>query len=76
MFNANDPQLIVKNDEFALARAEAEYETAMNEIQNKDKRFDLELQTIDTEHQAIQTEMDSVSKVMDKNIDRTFKIFG
>jgi len=67
---------MVKNDDFEMARAEAEYETAMNEIQNKDKRFDLELQTIDTEHKAIQTEIDSVNKVMDKNIERTFKIFG
>ena len=75
-YSSGDAQLMTKNDDFELARVEAEYETAMNEIQNKDKRFDLELQTIDTEHQAIQTEMDSVNKVMDKNIDRTFKIFG
>ncbi len=75
-YSSGDAQLMTKADDFELARAEAEYETAMNEIQNKDKRFDLELQTINTEHDAIQTEMDSVTKVMDKNIERTFKIFG
>lgn len=75
-YSSGDAQLMVKTDDYELARVEAEYETAMDEIQQKDKRFDLELQTIDTEHSAIQTEIDSVNKVMDKNIDRTFKIFG
>ncbi len=75
-FTSGDAQLAVKDDEYELAKAEAEYEVAMNQIQAKDKRFDLELQTINTEHDAIQTEMDSVTKVMDKNIERTFKIFG
>ena len=75
-YSSGDAQLMVMNDDFELAKAEADYEAAMDKIQQKDKRFDLELQTIDTEHSAIQTEMDSVNKVMDKNIDRTFKIFG
>ena len=75
-YSSGDSQLMIQADDYELARVEAEYETAMSEIQQKDKRFDLELQTIDTEHSAIQTEIDSVNKVMDKNIERTFKIFG
>ena len=75
-WSSGDAQLVTKDDDYILAVAEAEYETAMNEIQGKDKRFDLELQAIDSEHSAVQTEMDSVTKVMNKNIERTFKIFG
>lgn len=75
-FNSDDAQLVTANDDVALAQAEAEYETKMAEIQSKDKKFDLELKQIETQHTAVQTEYDSVKKVMDKNIDRTFKIFS
>lgn len=74
-WTSGDSTLISESDDHDVAKAEAEYESTMNEIQSKDKRFDLELKTIDTEHNAIQTEMDSVKKVIDKNIERTFKIF-
>lgn len=56
--------------------AEAEYEAKTTEIATKDKMFDLSLRQIDTEHSALQTEYDSVKKVQDKNIERSFKIFG
>ncbi len=75
-YSSGDAQLVTESNDYELAKAEAEYEQAMNEIQAKDKRFDLELKTIDTEHSAIQTEMDSISKVMDKNVERSFKIFS
>lgn len=58
------------------AAAEAKYATEMASIQTKDKQFDLDLKNIDTEHNALQTEIDSVKKVVDKNIERSFKIFG
>lgn len=74
-WSSGDSTLNTKSDQSAIARAEAEYETTMNQIQNKDKRYDMQLKQIDTEHNAIQTEMDSVSKVISKNIERTFKIF-
>ena len=56
-----------------IAKAEAKYKRAMNDIKAKDQIFDMQLKNIDTEHQALQTEYDVVKKVMDKNIDRTFK---
>lgn len=62
-------------DKSYIAKAEAKYESEMADINGKDKRFDMELKNIDTEHQAIQTEVDSVKKVIDKNIDRSFKMF-
>lgn len=57
------------------SQAEAEYEASMAKIKTKDSKYDLELKKIDTEHSAIQTEIDSVKKVIDKNIERTFKTF-
>ena len=57
----------------AVAKAEAKYNRAMNDIKQKDNMFDLQLKNIDTEHQSLQTEYDSVKTVMNKNIERTMK---
>ena len=56
-----------------VAKAEAKYNRAMNDIKQKDNMYDLQLKNIDTEHTALQTEYESVKKVMEKNIDRTMK---
>ena len=63
-------------DDTAVTIAEAEYNKAMNNIENKDKRYDMELKNIDTEHNSLQTEYDSVKSVIDKNIERSFKIYS
>lgn len=55
--------------------AEAEYNKTMNEIEAKDKRYDIELKNIDTEHQSLQTEYDIIKSVIDKNVERNFKMF-
>lgn len=55
--------------------AEAEYNKTMNDIEAKDKRYDIELKNIDTEHQSLQTEYDSIKSVIDKNVERNFKMF-
>lgn len=47
----------------------------MNDIEAKDKRYDIELKNIDTEHQSLQTEYDSIKSVIDKNVERNFKMF-
>lgn len=75
-WSSGDASLQAKSDESDVARAEANYNTKLAEIKNKDTRFDLQLKEIDTEHSAIQTELDSVKKVMDKNIERSFKVFN
>lgn len=75
-WTSGDSSIQEKDDKTALARAEAEYETTMASIQSKDKRFDLQLKEIDTEHNAIQTEMESVNKIITKNIERSFKTFS
>lgn len=56
--------------------AEAEYQQQSAFFQSHDKKLELRLKQLDTEHSAIQTEMDSVKKVVDKNVESTFKTFG
>jgi hypothetical protein len=63
-------------DKRALAKAEAEYEHTLKQIDKKDKMFDLELSKLETERSALTTEYDSVKKVIEDNIDRTFGIFS
>ena len=62
--------------ELEITRAEAEYKKETNKIQAKDKRYDLELKNIDTEHESLQTEYDSIKSVIDKNVERNFKMFS
>lgn len=63
-------------DKSALAKAEAKYEHDTKEINQKDKKFDLELSKLETERNALDTEYKSVKKVIDENIERTFGIFS
>lgn len=58
------------------AAAEAEYTQQSQFFQAQDKRLELRMKQLDTEHSAIQTEMDSVKKVIDKNIEGSFKTFA
>jgi len=44
-------------------------------LQQEDRTLELRLRQLDTEQEALQTEMESVKKVIDKNIESTFKTF-
>jgi len=57
----------------AVAKAEAKYNRAMNDIKQKDSMYDLQLKNIDTEHTSLQTEYDVIKGVINKNIERTMK---
>ena len=61
----------------------AEYEKTMSAInakteviQQQDKSLELKLNQLDTEQNAISTEMDAVQKVIEKNVESTFKTFA
>ena len=56
--------------------ATAEYESKMAEIQTKEKKLQIDLNQIENQQKACDTEIDSVKKVIEKNIDRTFKTFA
>ncbi|HEY9745096.1 MAG TPA: hypothetical protein V6C99_02635 [Oculatellaceae cyanobacterium] len=47
-----------------------------SDLQAKDKRFELMSKQLDTQHQAVQTEIDSVQKVIQKNIEMSFKMMS
>ncbi len=63
-------------DDSTLAKAEAEYNYALQQIQAKDKEYDNELKALDTEHTALETEYDSVKQTIEKNVERSFKAFS
>lgn len=63
-------------DKSALAKAEAEYEHKTKQIDQKDKKFDMDLSKLETERTALTTEYESVKKVISDNIERTFGIFS
>lgn len=63
-------------DKAALAKAEAEYEHALKQINKKDKQFDLALNKLETERNALTKQYESVQKVIKENIDRSFGIFS
>lgn len=63
-------------DATAMKKAEAKYEKSLKEIDQKDKKYDLTLSKLETERTALTTEYESVKKVIEDNIDRTFGIFS
>ena len=63
-------------DKSKLAKVEAEYEHKMKEINQKDKKFDMDLNRLETERTALTKEYDSVKKVIQENIDKSFGIFS
>lgn len=72
MMYSNNTQI----DRAALARAEANYEYAMKIIDRKDKKHDMELKKLETERAALTKEYDSVKKVIDDNVEKSFGIFS
>lgn len=73
---SNAKDLIYIDDEAKIARAEVKYKKAVKEIQNKDKKYDQDLKKLDTEHNALQTEYESIKSVIQKNAERSFKLFS
>ncbi len=63
-------------DKAAYDKRIAEIDSKTAIIQQQDKTLELHLTQLDTEQQAIQTEMDAVKKVIDKNIEESFKTFA
>lgn len=58
------------------AEAEAKFKATQDKIQLIDKKLEMQLDKLETERNAIQTEIDSVSKVIDDNIEGSFKVFS
>ncbi|MCI1273764.1 MAG: hypothetical protein LKG27_04940 [Clostridiaceae bacterium] len=73
---SNCSSITEQTNDLAVTKAEAEYKTATNKIQAKDQKYDMELKNIDTEHNSLQTEYESIKTAIDKNVERSFKIFS
>jgi len=63
-------------DSKAMRKAEAKYEYNLRKIEQQDKKYDLSLSKLETERSALTTQYDSLKKVIDDNIERTFGIFS
>ena len=58
------------------AQAESDYEAKTAALKAQDQMLDMEIKQIETQHKAVETEWDSVKKIIEGNIDKTFKIFA
>lgn len=74
--STNNNYLQEVSDDTDLKKAEAKYQHELDIINRKDTKFDNDLNNLETERTAITTEIDSIEKVRDDNIDRTFGIFS
>lgn len=68
--NEYEYQKALYNKELVSINAKTE------DLQQQDKALELQLRQVDTQQRAVQTELESVQKVLDKNIELTFKTFS
>lgn len=57
-------------------RSKEEIEKEISALQQEDKKLEIAIKQIDTQHNAVQTEVESVKKVIDKNVEMSFKMFA
>lgn len=72
--DVNSPLETVADDS-GTNQAEAKYEASKDELDYKESKLDLQMNDLDTERSAIETEVDSVQKLINKNIEGSFKLF-
>ena len=72
----DDESIVQKENKSKMAIAEQVYNTHMDRIESEDKRFDMQLTKLESEHTALTTEYESVSKVISKNVEKSFNIFN
>ena len=58
------------------SKSAKQLQARIERLQQVDKILELQLRRVDTQQQAVQTEISAVQKVIDKNIDMSFKTFG
>lgn len=63
-------------DETRIKKAELKYERELEKIKTKEQGYDRDLNKLETERTALNTERESVEKVINDNIERTFGIFS
>ena len=73
---STDEDLVEVEDDEVITQAAIQYEKAIDDIDEKDTKLDLQLAQIESEHDALETEYDSVKQIMSKSIERSFKSFN
>ena len=58
------------------AAAEAKYNETLTKNQSTDKKLELELDKLNTERDALTTEIETLKKVIDDDIEQSFKVFS
>jgi hypothetical protein len=71
-----DNQPVDVSDEESAVGSTSLYEAQMATVQAMDKELELRAKDLDTQHKCVETEVDAVKKVIDKNIESSFKTFG
>ena len=56
--------------------AQAKYDVATARVQAQDKKLETDQKQIETQHKAVETEVESVNKVIQSNIEGSFKMFS
>lgn len=64
-----------EDDKTAISKAEADYNANKAKLDYKESQLDVSMNDLDTERSAIETETTSVQKIIDKNIESSFKMF-
>ncbi len=72
----NENYLDTALSEIDIKKAEAKYQHKLDKVKKKDAQFDKDLQVLESERTALTKEMDSLKKVKNDNIERTFGIFS
>ena len=62
-------------DDSKATEAKAKYDSDKSELDYKEQQIDLQITNLDTERSALDTEVDSVKAILNKNIERSFKMF-
>ena len=73
---ANEVSLQEVQNTTYISAAEATYERDMKKINKKETKIDTDLQKLEAERTSIKTEQDDLKKVIQDNVDLTFKLFS
>ncbi len=72
----NDAMNQYEYDKYEYDQAIQEINSKIEIVQAQDKNLELRLKQLDTEQSAISTEIEAVQKVIEKNVESSFKTFG
>lgn len=73
---SNFDNIISVNDSDTASKALAKYEAEKLKINQKETKIDVKMKDLETEQAAIEQMIESIKKIKDDNIERTFKLWS